>query len=61
MDNFSLKTIAIMPIRAGADVLLFSDLRSGKESVKTDGMLEELIDTAVLKIIKLKQRASETD
>ena len=60
--NFPLKAVVAMPIKAGADILLSSDLRwSANAASVTTGIVqsghipEELINKAVLRIIQLKQ------
>lgn len=61
-NNFQLKEVATLPIKAGADMLLFTDLKSGikaaselKRAVKTGEIPENVINEAVSRVIQIKQ------
>jgi len=64
IDKFSLKGVVTLPIKAGVDVLTFSNnwettlpeaVRILKEAVQNEEISQEQIDDSVLKIIKLKK------
>lgn len=60
LDNFSLKDIVSLPIKAGVDMLIFSGWRmpviEGVEALRQSGISEERINQSVLKIVKLKRK-----
>ena len=64
LDRFSLREIVALPIKAGADILIFSGwrlpeiegIREFQEAVKDGEISEKRIDRSVLKIIELKQK-----
>ena len=64
IDKFSLKGVVTLPVKAGADVLTFSNnwettlseaVHILNEAVKNDEVSQDQIDDSVLKIIKLKK------
>ncbi|MBI2626259.1 MAG: N-acetylmuramoyl-L-alanine amidase [Candidatus Nealsonbacteria bacterium] len=62
LDVLTSKEVATMPIKAGVNILLFSDWKSGvdaefiiKKAVEASEISEELIDRAILRTIQLKQ------
>jgi beta-N-acetylhexosaminidase len=67
LDEFSLKEIVALPIKAGVDVLTFSGWRTPviggvlafREAVESGEVAEDRINQSVLKIIKLKQKLLE--
>lgn len=62
LNNFSLKEIVTLPVKAGADILLFSGGEKKTkdafavmaEAVRGGSLSEKLVDRAALRIIKLK-------
>lgn len=64
LNNFTLKEITALPIKAGVDVLIFSGWRTPvrqgvgafKEVVENGEISEARINQSVLKVIKLKQK-----
>ena len=64
IDKFSLKSVVTLPVKAGADILTFSNswettlqeaVRILNEAVLSGEISQEQIDDSVLKIIKLKK------
>jgi len=64
LNNFSLREIVSLPVKAGIDILIFSGWRSPvkagvlelKKAVEEKEIKEEIINRAVFRIIKLKQK-----